>query len=394
MPNINTQITSYKKPEVVKIPEPQKKFRMVTEPYNRVYSVIADEFKELQKNAQNTPLSDYYDIATESVELLSELEDLKPASSNPEEIKLEQEKITSLTKEVKTFALQHSLFGASAVKPKVEDTNVLIEMYNNKYKDIYTKPFELKNKNLLKQSPSPKPTQNVPSKPVYHRVNDTVKDGNCGVNAVNTALAIQNPSSAKSLMQTRNEMVENRKAFITKSNIQEKIQLNKALTQADLDNLSNAFKKIFGNNIELMKKYIQLRVDAILENPNNSSETIINILSNNDATQHFANLTNFDLPEDIWIFILACGDFDVETDKMPTDTEKNFVWLEKPNIVGYMLSKDYQLLNVERYDQESILCFQHLLNDKMVYIANNVHKNQDAVRAGAGTHWYCVSKNT
>jgi hypothetical protein len=282
----------------------------------------------------------------------------------------------------------------------------------------------------------------------YINISDEVSDGNCGIHAINVALNDSRPVAniPQSLALTRQRMVEvNQEYFrITAALSKEKSELAK---KENLSQVSNSYAKIFNHDINLLKAFLFLSITTRLENLQNelripqalleelenspdenseAKEAITKTLTSKTSTinslekfkAQVTSLTNFEFNSKMCRRILNC-DLGIATQHMLEDiglcytnnvdndissyvnyAKKSGSWLNRDEIVGYMLHKGYVLINSganqhsknQSPNMKTVLQFKSLLNpNKIVYIANDAQPVLNDSKQGAtGTHWFCV----
>jgi hypothetical protein len=282
----------------------------------------------------------------------------------------------------------------------------------------------------------------------YINISDEVSDGNCGIHAMNVALNDSRPvkNIPQSLALTRQRMVEvNQEYFrIAAALSKEKSELAK---KENLSQVSNLYAKIFNHDINLLKAFLLLSITTRLENLQNElripqalleelensldenseakediRKTITSKTSTINSLEEFKaqvnSLTNFEFNRKMCRRILNC-DLGIATQYMLQDSglrytnnvendissyvnyaKKSGSWLNRDEIVGYMLHKGYVLINSganqhskdQSPNMKTVLQFKSLTGPyKIVYIANDAQPVLNDSKQGAtGTHWFCV----
>ncbi|MFN7094358.1 MAG: hypothetical protein ACK4M7_03240, partial [Burkholderiales bacterium] len=262
----------------------------------------------------------------------------------------------------------------------------------------------------------------------YINISDEVSDGNCGIHAMNVALNDSRPveNIPQSLALTRQRMVEVNQGYfrIATALSKEKSELAK---KENLSQVSNLYAKIFNHDINLLKAFLLLSITTRLENLQNElripqalleelensldenskakeaiRKTITSKTSTINSLEKFKDqvnsLTNFEFNRKMCRRILNC-DLGIATQYMLQDSglfytdkvendissyvnyaKKSGSWLNRDEIVGYMLHKGYVLINSganqhskdQSPNMKTVLQFKSLLDlNKIVYIAND-----------------------
>lgn len=302
---------------------------------------------------------------------------------------------------------------------------------NQAYKDIYQHYSDILNDE--KHYTQATDTKVSFGGQTYDRDNDVVRDGNCGVHALNRAFNDNKPSQSitRDLRLTREKLVKLTEAYFTLSVIT-KIPANSDLLKDDEISglVQNAFAKVFDNNIDLFKAFISNDLNSKINNPDTNDEIRgrlqVQLDSLNATNQfnevsepfRFSTVIGFESNEVLDFYTnhqyqepeTVLDSFDNIKSRIKHDTDlytkfaqEDKQWITNNEIEVYMRSKGYILISDnENQNNEgekigdncvaaTVLTFQSLIDSsKKLYIANSKKPNKLSGDETCGDHWFHV----